>query len=54
MAIEGFEQRKLAAIMFTDMVGYSALAQREGWRWSCSRNTALSCGPRSSNIKDKR
>ena len=22
------EQRKLAAIMFTDMVGYSALAQR--------------------------
>src|SRR3977135_1243042 len=29
MAIEGFEQRKLAAIMFTDMVGYSALAQRD-------------------------
>ncbi len=28
MAIEGFEHRKLAAIMFTDMVGYSALAQR--------------------------
>src|ERR1700726_479680 len=28
MAIEGFEQRKLAAIMFTDMVGYSALTQR--------------------------
>ena len=24
----GTEQRKLAAIMFTDMVGYSALAQR--------------------------
>src|ERR1700716_1277064 len=24
----GIEQRKLAAIMFTDMVGYSALAQR--------------------------
>lgn len=23
------EQRKLAAIMFTDMVGYSALAQRD-------------------------
>src|ERR1700730_13175479 len=29
MAIEGFEQRKLAAIMFTDMVGYSAMAQRD-------------------------
>ncbi len=29
MAIEGFKQRKLAAIMFTDMVGYSALAQRD-------------------------
>jgi class 3 adenylate cyclase len=25
----GGEQRKLAAIMFTDMVGYSALAQRK-------------------------
>src|SRR5882762_1783820 len=25
---ESTEQRKLAAIMFTDMVGYSALAQR--------------------------
>jgi class 3 adenylate cyclase len=25
----GNEQRKLAAIMFTDMVGYSALAQRD-------------------------
>ena len=24
----GTEQRKLAAIMFTDMLGYSALAQR--------------------------
>jgi class 3 adenylate cyclase len=24
------EQRKLAAIMFTDVVGYSALSQREG------------------------
>src|ERR1700730_11206506 len=29
MANEGQEQRKLAAIMFTDMVGYSALAQRD-------------------------
>ena len=29
MAIEGLEKRKLAAIMFTDMVGYSALAQRD-------------------------
>jgi adenylate cyclase len=29
MAIEGQEQRKLSAIMFTDMVGYSALAQRD-------------------------
>jgi class 3 adenylate cyclase len=29
MAIEEFEQRKLAAIMFTDMVGYSALTQRD-------------------------
>jgi hypothetical protein len=29
----GAEQRKLAAIMFTDMVGYSALAQRN----VCSR-----------------
>src|SRR5947209_20571014 len=26
---ENIEQRKLAAIMFTDMVGYSALAQRD-------------------------
>ncbi len=26
---ENSEQRKLAAIMFTDMVGYSALAQRD-------------------------
>ncbi len=25
----GTEHRKLAAIMFTDMVGYSALAQRD-------------------------
>ena len=25
----GSEQRKLAAIMFTDMVGYSALSQRD-------------------------
>ena len=29
MAAEVQEQRKLAAIMFTDMVGYSALAQRD-------------------------
>src|ERR1700759_3499445 len=29
MSIPG-EQRKLAAIMFTDMVGYSALSQRDG------------------------
>src|SRR5215467_16307282 len=29
MAIEVLEHRKLAAIMFTDMVGYSALAQRD-------------------------
>src|SRR3984893_7262935 len=29
MAIEGLEERKLAAIMVTDMVGYSALAQRD-------------------------
>ena len=29
MAIEGLEKRKLAAIMFTDMVGYSALTQRD-------------------------
>src|ERR1700731_1808995 len=29
MAIEGLEKRKLAAIMFTDMVGYRALAQRD-------------------------
>jgi class 3 adenylate cyclase len=28
MANEGQEERRLAAIMFTDMVGYSALAQR--------------------------
>ncbi|HUI05594.1 MAG TPA: tetratricopeptide repeat protein [Verrucomicrobiae bacterium] len=28
MAVEGTEQRKLAAIMFTDMVGYSALVQQ--------------------------
>src|SRR2546426_612511 len=28
MPNEGIEQRKLAAIMFTDMVGYSALTQR--------------------------
>src|SRR5436190_11990472 len=29
MPPEGTEQRKLAAFMFTDMVGYSALAQRD-------------------------
>ena len=29
MESENAEQRKLAAIMFTDMVGYSALAQRD-------------------------
>src|SRR2546430_8977127 len=29
MPTESAEQRKLAAIMFTDMVGYSALAQRD-------------------------
>ena len=28
MPAENTEQRKLAAIMFTDMVGYSALSQR--------------------------
>jgi class 3 adenylate cyclase len=28
MPQEGTEHRKLAAIMFTDMVGYSALAER--------------------------
>src|SRR6202035_4518530 len=30
MPSEGAEHRKLAAIMFTDMVGYSALSQRDG------------------------
>src|SRR5262245_30056345 len=29
MPSDGTEQRKLAAIMFTDMVGYSALAQQD-------------------------
>src|SRR5919197_4611360 len=29
MPSESIEQRKLAAIMFTDMVGYSALSQRD-------------------------
>ena len=29
MPHDGTEQRKLAAIMFTDMVGYSSLAQRD-------------------------
>src|ERR671919_1296528 len=29
MPSENTEQRKLAAIMFTDMVGYSALSQRD-------------------------
>ena len=29
MPIELTQERKLAAIMFTDMVGYSALAQRD-------------------------
>jgi adenylate cyclase len=29
MALENVEQRRLAAIMFTDMVGFSALAQRD-------------------------
>ena len=27
---EAIEKRKLAAIMFTDKVGYSALSQRDG------------------------
>jgi class 3 adenylate cyclase len=27
--LENIEQRRLAAIMFTDMVGFSALAQRD-------------------------
>jgi len=27
------EQRRLAAIMFTDMVGYSGLAQRDAMPW---------------------
>src|SRR5256885_17245552 len=30
MPSESIEQRRLAAIMFTDMVGYSALSQRDG------------------------
>jgi class 3 adenylate cyclase len=30
MSEEGTEHRKLAAIMFTDMVGFSALAQKNG------------------------
>ena len=29
MPTESVEQRKLAAIMFTDMVGYSALTQKD-------------------------
>jgi len=29
MAIKGTEERLLAAIMFTNIVGYSALGQRE-------------------------
>jgi class 3 adenylate cyclase len=28
--VSGSEQRKAAAIIFTDMVGYSALSQRDG------------------------
>ena len=35
------EQRKLAAIMFTDMVGYSALSNAtKSSRWNCWRNIA--------------
>ena len=41
-AFRSTEQRKLAAIMFTDMVGYSALSQRDDKlsRWSWSKNIA--------------
>jgi len=39
---DGTEQRKLAAIMFTDMVGYSALAQRNEMRARAGHRMRLS------------
>ena len=42
MPNEGTEQRRLAAIMFTDMVGYSALAKRNEMRARTGRLMRLS------------
>ena len=40
----GTGQRKLAAILLTEMVSYSALSQRnEALRWNCSKNIGASC-----------
>ena len=45
MPSENTEQRKLAAIMFTDMVGYSSLAQRcEASLWSAASDGDLAFG----------
>ena len=45
------EQRKLAAIMFTDMVGYTALSQRDDKLFSL--NSTVRWKPRNARLKCK-